>query len=154
MIWAKASHFFPVRGVFLKVIWLMTLRFCFFSMRLRFSSLALFSALIQLVLGALVESRSMAVSDDEKGGLASFGQSNWLTHSRCQGCCYCCCSHCHSQSRIRNLNKCCRTSQSRGCRTRHPGGGRRAVRRHSVGGWIGQRDCRSRRCRAEGWVEE
>jgi hypothetical protein len=53
----------------------MTLRFCFFSMRLRFSSLALFSALIQLDLGALVKSRSMAVSDDEKGGLASFSDS-------------------------------------------------------------------------------
>ena len=59
----------------MKVIWLMTLRFCFFSMRLRFSSLALFSALIQLDLGALVKSISMAVSDDEKGGLASFRQS-------------------------------------------------------------------------------
>lgn len=59
----------------MKVIWLMTLRFCFFAMRLRFSSLALFSALIQLVLGALVKSTSIAVSDDEKGGLASFRQS-------------------------------------------------------------------------------
>lgn len=70
---AVVAHFLLETRFCLKPIWLVTLRFCFLAMRLRFSSLALFSALIQLVLGWLALSTSIVVVSEclEKGRLAS-----------------------------------------------------------------------------------